>query len=375
LSGVCNALDNIPARLFSDEMCVRYRRPLLESGMLGTQASFQVCMPDVTEHYGAQRDFEQRSVPMCTIHHFPKTIEHTIIWARDTFAGLFAAGERPENVEKWARGKFDEFFNSGIRELLERIPRDGLGLLFWGEGTPPPIPIEFDPAVEFHRLFVHSVVSLRQQENVTFDGDNETHLDFIYAAANIRAMNYSIEPRDRTFVHRLAGDIIPAIATTSAMVCGLVALEMYKVHAAQSKTEAHFRSGSINLGANLFALSNPRISERVQCSANGRQFTIWDSWPVEGDLTVSAFFRTVTQKYSVKTDLLSTGQTLIYSSTVLSGEMQQRLRKKISQILAIPASQNQIFIDAVCKDASGAHVSAPRFVLILRPKRQLGLRR
>lgn len=42
VDGVTNALDNVQARLYVDSKCVYYRKPLMESGTLGTKANVQV---------------------------------------------------------------------------------------------------------------------------------------------------------------------------------------------------------------------------------------------------------------------------------------------------------------------------------------------
>jgi len=89
LTGVCNALDNVQARMYMDQKCVENRLSLLESGTLGTKGNTQVVIPHLTESYGSSADPPEKSIPMCTLHHFPSRIEHTIQWARDIFQGLF----------------------------------------------------------------------------------------------------------------------------------------------------------------------------------------------------------------------------------------------------------------------------------------------
>lgn len=92
LDGVANALDNIDARIYMDRRCIYYRKPLLESGTLGTKANVQVVIPFITETYSSSHDPPEKSIPICTLKNFPNAIEHCLQWARDEFEGLYRQG-------------------------------------------------------------------------------------------------------------------------------------------------------------------------------------------------------------------------------------------------------------------------------------------
>ena len=64
---------------------------------------------------------------------------------------------------------------------------------------------------------------------ITFDKDDEDTLDFVTASANLRSIIFGIETKSRFDIKQMAGNIIPAIATTNAIVAGLCVLEAYKV--------------------------------------------------------------------------------------------------------------------------------------------------
>jgi ubiquitin-activating enzyme E1 len=71
LNFVVNAVDNIHARLYVDQRCVWYEKPLLESGTLGTKANSQMIVPHKTQCYGDSQDPPEEAIPMCTLRNFP----------------------------------------------------------------------------------------------------------------------------------------------------------------------------------------------------------------------------------------------------------------------------------------------------------------
>jgi hypothetical protein len=72
---------------------------------------------------------------------------------------------------------------------------------------------------------------------------------------------YSIENVDRLKIKRIAGRIIPAIATTTAAVSGLVTIELIKV--LQKRPLDAYKNAFLNLALPLLLLSEPGPCSRT----------------------------------------------------------------------------------------------------------------
>lgn len=84
------------------------------------------------------------------------------------------------------------------------------------------------------QLFLSVTKQLRQLREklgceLSFDKDDDLALDFVASAANLRAFNFHIALKSRFDVKAIAGNIVPAIATTNAVIAGFLVTEGIKV--------------------------------------------------------------------------------------------------------------------------------------------------
>eukprot|EP01127_Copromyxa_protea_P007945 TRINITY_DN1806_c2_g1_i2.p1 TRINITY_DN1806_c2_g1~~TRINITY_DN1806_c2_g1_i2.p1 ORF type:complete len:1041 (+),score=168.07 TRINITY_DN1806_c2_g1_i2:59-3124(+) len=133
------------------------------------------------------------------------------------------------------------------------------------------------------------------------DDDNNHHVDFITQASNLRATAYKITPADRMETKRIAGRIIPAIATTTACVSGLASLELVKVLANSEKRKLEdFKNTFLNLGLPVFAMSEPAAAKKMPIAGTTSFYTIWDSWEIRTpEITLEAFIQHFKQRFNL----------------------------------------------------------------------------
>jgi ubiquitin-activating enzyme E1 len=165
------------------------------------------------------------------------------------------------------------------------------------------------------------------------DDDVNHHIDFVAAVANTRASNYFIESKDRMTTKSIAGKIIPAIATTTSVVSGLIGLEMYKVfyndmlqHHKSYQTLQRFRYGSFNLAVQSFGFSESNPAKYV--NIDGKHHNIWSKHVVDPDQILETLIESWAhvnvervvdgkkQKTFMSTDFISDDNGIIYSNVI-----------------------------------------------------------
>eukprot|EP00743_Colponemidia_sp_Colp-15_P004319 GILK01004659.1.p1 GENE.GILK01004659.1~~GILK01004659.1.p1 ORF type:complete len:1074 (+),score=225.12 GILK01004659.1:261-3224(+) len=480
LTGVFPALDNVDARIYVDQKCVFYQKPLVDSGTLGTKGSTQVVIPFLTESYGSSRDPPEQHIPICTIRNFPHNISHTLQWARDAFEGMFkqncldvnsyltqpdfikALDKQPntklpvlesifgslvtqkpmhfEDCVSWARLKFEENFNHNIRQLLHNFPYDAVtstGAPFWSGPKRPPTPQVFDVNDPLHMEFVIAASNLRafnfglkgerdveyfkrvlpsivvpefvpqndvkiatndaemkhgtasssavggavdvdgivsslpapsslagyQLRPVEFEKDDDSnyHMDFIAAAGNLRARNYKIPEKDKHECKMIAGKIIPAIATTTALVTGLVCLEMIKL--LRGLPMDQFKNGFVNLALPLVSFCEP-----VACVKNkigDWEWSIWQRFDMEGEVTLEEFMNFFKERFGFEVSMISHGVAMLYSFFTAKKKIQERLPMRMTELVKTIAkvelkpNQRYLIFEVVCNDTNKTTVDVP----------------
>ncbi|KAF4992518.1 hypothetical protein FGRMN_7117 [Fusarium graminum] len=286
-----NALDNLEARRHVNKMCLAADVPLVESGTTGFNGQVQVIKKGVTACYDCTPKEAPKSFPVCTIRSTPSQPIHCIVWGKSYLLNeIFGTSEdqaafdhstdadNAKEIEelkkesealkmirdatgtsKFPQMLFDKVFNADIERL-----RSVEGM--WNSRrAPEPLQYEAVQAQANYAIANKDVVlnddqivwsleeslavfndsldrlskrTLELKKNkatgdpeptITFDKDDIDTLDFVTASANIRSTIFGIDRKSRFDTKQMAGNIIPAIATTNAIVAGLCVLQSFKV--------------------------------------------------------------------------------------------------------------------------------------------------
>ncbi|KAL5009039.1 hypothetical protein ScPMuIL_014620 [Solemya velum] len=210
---------------------------------------------------------------------------------------------------------------------------------------------------------------------IEFEKDDDTnfHMDFIVAASNLRAENYNIPPADRHQSKRIAGKIIPAIATTTAMVAGLVCLELYKVAQGHKKIES-YKNGFVNLALSFHTFCQP--VEAPKGKFFNPDFTMWDKIEVQdevhGEVTLQELLDHFQKKFGLTITMLSQGTCLLYADYMEPSRVKDKMSSRISDLVRqvtkndIAPHVKTLILEPLCEDKDGEDAEAPSIKYYLR---------
>jgi ubiquitin-activating enzyme E1 len=200
-----------------------------------------------------------------------------------------------------------------------------------------------------------------QMKPIQFEKDDDTnfHMDLISGFANMRARNYSIPEVDKLKAKFIAGRIIPAIATSTAMATGLVCLELYKVIAGEHPIE-DYRNTFANLALPLFSMAEP-VPPKVM-KHQDMSWTVWDRWSIKGNLTVAELLQWFSDK-GLTAYSISCGTSLLYNN--MFARHKERLNKKVVDVarevakVDVPEYRKHLDLVAACEDDDGNDIDIP----------------
>ena len=195
-----------------------------------------------------------------------------------------------------------------------------------------------------------------QLNPIEFDKDVDEHMLFVTACSNCRAMNYSIPTEDTHRSRAIAGRIIPAIATTTALVTGLICLELYKVVGTprkELKIDA-YKNAFVNLAIPFMTLGEPMPPKATKCMFQGKEWawTAWDSLDMvdetKGTMTLGQFMDHFEREYNLEISMLSHGVSILYSFFANKKKVQERKAMPITDVITSITKKefppNQLFL-------------------------------
>lgn len=411
-----NALDNVDARIYMDTQAIKYSKPLIDSGTMGSKGNVQVIIPNLTETYGSSKDPDEKvGIPICTLKAFPYKPEHTIQWARELFetefnqipqflnkyknkielANINDADSRqllkqlhkyenfeinyqsfnkligtilrenffdnikeiidkyskPENKEELGDKKLPEFLTNDEddKQIIKQFYKNGFMLLNQVFGSN----IEFDEKnnIDINIFdfipFKYNIEELNSDQIIEIlnpiidfvpqasliefekDDDDLGHVQWIWSCSNMRNIQYSIPYSNLWETRKIAGNIIPALITTTSLISGFQILEFIRVVKlyksskyvkTENKTDIDlYKNRFVNLNTNYLDGINPSPIQVYKLGDGGDNFnlSVWTNFKTSS-LNTEQIISQIELETKKKIEFMTHGNKTIYDGDDIS---------------------------------------------------------
>jgi ubiquitin-activating enzyme E1 len=318
-----------------------------------------------------------------------------------------------EKCVQWAVDMFTENYYNSIVQLLHTFKPDhevAPGVPFWSAGKRCPQPITFDITNNLHLSYIEAsthiiarcsgisdnftrsniiqmiknykpdkfvptqmsiTVSDSKSEKISqdniplklssdfvnsyvaqeFEKDDDTnwHIEWITTASNLRASNYSIPLADRQQTKGIAGRIIPAIATTTSAVSGLILLEMLKYLCGANKVES-YRSTFINLAEPLLVYSDPINASVIDVA--GVKMNSWTKFEYYKNSTLGEFKQYYEQMFKTTISMIVVGSTMVYAEFLDTKSLDKLMAEIMCDVMETSVVPKMVTFSLLSEDDS-----------------------
>ena len=280
---VLNALDNVDARRHMNRLCLAAGVPLLDSGTTGYLGQVMPIKKGETACYECKPKPTQKVYPICTIRSTPDKPVHCIVWAKECYRLIFGVATESMLFDDEATGSAADYMglldfpsttnlskenltehcakllnalfaddvktkiemdiyksskiipvplsttnNETGKEIALKVLSSSIKRPFSGANWDRRILSDSECVAEMILAIVEAIEGgLRGSSS--FDKDDDLSMRFVSAAACVRSRTFHIDTMGLHDTKGIAGNIIPAIATTNAIVAGLQVMAAVKI--------------------------------------------------------------------------------------------------------------------------------------------------
>ena len=222
--------------------------------------------------------------------------------------------------------------------------------------------------------FIKEKIKLLKQIKLEKDNDENNHINFILSFSNLRAMNFNIEKTEFLNVKEIAGNIIPAIASTTAAITGISCLQIYTL--LQTDDLESFKNCDLNLATSHFDLYFPEEKRYIKDFINDEnivenkvvpgEYTVWDKIDILGpNKTIKElvdFFKT---KYNVEIDFINYKDNTLASPLDGENDFDKTIEFLIKKYINLDFNTKYIKLE-ISGSLDGVEVSMPTIRYVIK---------
>jgi ubiquitin-activating enzyme E1 len=198
--------------------------------------------------------------------------------------------------------------------------------------------------IETKLLFTDNNIPNLYPQYFEKDDDSNYHVAWLTVASNCRSKNYGIPLTDEYTTKGIAGKIIPAVATTTSTIVGLICMELYKY--LLNGKESNYLSYFLNMANNTFVGAEPIKAPKIKIG--NLEFNSWEKLQYKTNSTLQEFINHYEDKFNTKITMILYNSIILYSFFMpnnLNVDLKSIVEKKTNTII-----NDKINIIIACED-------------------------